>query len=87
MVGIELISNVACALWFAYEVPAVANTGQTLGKRMLGIQVVGVEGAARLGFDGAEVGPDPVVAAEDVPEAGWLGRVSGAFEYLLWGPS
>ena len=41
---------IACALWFAYEVPAVANTGQTLGKRVLGIKVMGMEGAARLGF-------------------------------------
>ncbi|HEV2086697.1 MAG TPA: RDD family protein [Cryptosporangiaceae bacterium] len=30
---------VAIALWLAYEVPATANSGQTLGKRVVGIQV------------------------------------------------
>jgi uncharacterized RDD family membrane protein YckC len=44
-----VISLVAMALWFAYEVPAVAATGQTLGKRLLGIQVVAVDGGP-LGF-------------------------------------
>jgi uncharacterized RDD family membrane protein YckC len=45
-----VILFIATALWFAYEVPAVANTGQTLGKRLTGIKVVGMEGSARLGF-------------------------------------
>jgi uncharacterized RDD family membrane protein YckC len=39
-----VISLVAMALWFAYEVPAIAATGQTLGKRLLGIRVVSVDG-------------------------------------------
>ncbi|MCW2568614.1 MAG: domain containing protein [Mycobacterium sp.] len=39
-----VIALVAMALWFAYEVPAVAATGQTLGKRLLGIRVVTVDG-------------------------------------------
>jgi uncharacterized RDD family membrane protein YckC len=34
----------AIALWFAYEVPGTANTGQTLGKRLLGIRVVRLGG-------------------------------------------
>jgi uncharacterized RDD family membrane protein YckC len=38
------------AVWFAYEVPASANSGQTLGKRLLGIKVVRMESADRLGF-------------------------------------
>ena len=38
-----VIVLVAAALWFAYEVPAIANTGQTLGKRLLGIKVVRLE--------------------------------------------
>jgi uncharacterized RDD family membrane protein YckC len=41
---------VGLALWFAYEVPAVASTGQTLGKRMLGIKVMRLESPDPLGF-------------------------------------
>jgi uncharacterized RDD family membrane protein YckC len=35
---------VAMALWFAYEVPAIASTGQTLGKRLVGLRVMTVDG-------------------------------------------
>ncbi|WP_213453934.1 RDD family protein [Rhizomonospora bruguierae] len=45
-----VIFLVATALWFAYEVPSMANTGQTIGKRLVGIRVVGMEGTAPLGF-------------------------------------
>ena len=38
------------AVWFAYEVPGSANSGQTLGKRLLGIKVVRLESEDRLGF-------------------------------------
>ncbi|MDA1362565.1 RDD family protein [Glycomyces luteolus] len=31
---------IALGLWFAYEVPATLNTGQTIGKRLMGIKVV-----------------------------------------------
>ena len=41
---------VAAAVWFAYEVPATANSGQTLGKKLLGIKVVRIESADRLGM-------------------------------------
>jgi uncharacterized RDD family membrane protein YckC len=41
---------VATALWFAYEVPALANSGQTLGKRLLQVKVVKVENTEALGF-------------------------------------
>ena len=41
---------VAAAVWFAYEVPATANSGQTLGKKLLGIKVVRLESADRLGM-------------------------------------
>jgi uncharacterized RDD family membrane protein YckC len=41
---------VATAVWFAYEVPGSANSGQTLGKRLLGIKVVRLENDERLGF-------------------------------------
>jgi uncharacterized RDD family membrane protein YckC len=45
-----VILVIATALWFAYEVPALANTGQTLGKRLMGIKVVPVTADERLGF-------------------------------------
>jgi uncharacterized RDD family membrane protein YckC len=41
---------VLTAVWFAYEVPASANSGQTLGKRIFGIKIVRVESDGRLGF-------------------------------------
>lgn len=43
------ILSLAMALWFAYEVPATADTGQTVGKRLLRIKVVGVDGPQPLG--------------------------------------
>lgn len=45
-----LMGVVLTAVWFAYEVPASANTGQTLGKRIFGIRVVREEADERLGF-------------------------------------
>jgi len=45
-----VICFVTTAVWFAYEVPASANSGQTLGKRLLGIKVVRLETADQLGF-------------------------------------
>jgi uncharacterized RDD family membrane protein YckC len=47
---IFLMGVVLTAVWFAYEVPASANTGQTLGKRIFGIRVVREENDERLGF-------------------------------------
>ncbi len=44
------IMLIAVAIWFAYEVPAMANTGQTLGKRLLGLKVVRIEEDAPPGF-------------------------------------
>jgi uncharacterized RDD family membrane protein YckC len=45
-----LMGVVLTAVWFAYEVPASANSGQTLGKRIFGIRVMRVESDERLGF-------------------------------------
>lgn len=45
-----VIIVLAAALWFAYEVPAVANTGQTIGKKLLGLRVVRLESPGRVGF-------------------------------------
>jgi uncharacterized RDD family membrane protein YckC len=47
---VVLMTVVLTAVWFAYEVPASANSGQTLGKRLLGIKVVRVESEEQLGF-------------------------------------
>ncbi|PRY28843.1 RDD family protein [Pseudosporangium ferrugineum] len=41
---------VATALWFAYEVPAIANSGQTLGKRLMQVRVVKLEETTPIGF-------------------------------------
>jgi uncharacterized RDD family membrane protein YckC len=40
---LTLIPFIAMALWFAYEVPAIAQRGQTLGKRVVGIRVLPME--------------------------------------------
>jgi uncharacterized RDD family membrane protein YckC len=45
-----VITLLAMALWFAYEVPATAHSGQTLGKRVYSIKVVRVENLDSLGF-------------------------------------
>ncbi|GAA3448952.1 RDD family protein [Dactylosporangium matsuzakiense] len=37
------------AVWFAYEVPSIAGSGQTLGKRLLKIKVVGLDAEKPLG--------------------------------------
>jgi uncharacterized RDD family membrane protein YckC len=41
---------VATAVWFAYEVPGSANSGQTMGKRLMRIKVVRLDSGDRLGF-------------------------------------
>lgn len=45
-----VITLLAMALWFAYEVPATAGSGQTLGKRVYSIKVVRVENLEPLGL-------------------------------------
>jgi len=46
---VTIVSVVTAAVWLAYEVPAVAGTGQTPGKRALGIKVMRIENTERLG--------------------------------------
>ncbi|GAB7041652.1 MULTISPECIES: RDD family protein [Catenuloplanes] len=41
---------VTAMVWFAYEVPQIANTGQTLGKRLMGIKTIGLQDGATPGF-------------------------------------
>jgi uncharacterized RDD family membrane protein YckC len=41
---------VATLVWLAYEAPAIAGRGQTLGKRIMRIKVVAVESTQPLGF-------------------------------------
>lgn len=45
-----IISLIAYALWFAYEVPVTHTRGQTLGKMMLGLRIIPMEGPQRLPF-------------------------------------
>ncbi|MDP9798194.1 putative RDD family membrane protein YckC [Catenuloplanes nepalensis] len=41
---------VTAMVWFAYEVPQIANSGQTLGKRLMGIKTIALEDGATPGF-------------------------------------
>lgn len=45
-----VISAIAIGLWFAYEVPAIANSGQTPGKRLAGIRVARLVDGQTLSF-------------------------------------
>jgi uncharacterized RDD family membrane protein YckC len=45
-----IMGFVLTAVWFAYEVPSSANSGQTLGKRIMGIKVVRLDTDGPLGF-------------------------------------
>src|SRR5256885_9303709 len=47
---VALIPIVIAALWLAYEVPAIAQRGQTFGKRIVGIKVLRLESTEPLGF-------------------------------------
>ncbi len=49
------ILAIAMVVWLVYEVPATANSGQTLGKRLVGIRVMPLESTNRLGFGRALV--------------------------------
>ncbi|MBN1171239.1 MAG: RDD family protein [Micromonosporaceae bacterium] len=44
------ILGIAAALWFAYEVPSTAETGQTIGKRLMHIKVVRLESQDPVGI-------------------------------------
>ncbi len=45
-----VIIVLAAALWFAYEVPAIAGSGQTLGKRVMRVKVMRQESTDAIGF-------------------------------------
>jgi uncharacterized RDD family membrane protein YckC len=45
-----IILLLIAAMWFAYEVPATANTGQTFGKRLMKIKVMGLDTGQPVGF-------------------------------------
>jgi uncharacterized RDD family membrane protein YckC len=45
-----VIPIVAMLVWLAYEVPALAGRGQTVGKRAVGIKVMAAESTSPLGF-------------------------------------
>ncbi|MEV0152660.1 RDD family protein [Micromonospora sp. NPDC050686] len=45
-----VILLIAAALWLAYEVPSMAATGQTFGKRLTGVRAVPIEADQPLGF-------------------------------------
>lgn len=41
---------VTAMVWFAYEVPQISSSGQTLGKRMMGIKTIALSDGATPGF-------------------------------------
>ncbi len=45
-----IIPLVIVLVWLVYEVPAIAQSGQTYGKRVVGIKVMPLEGTQPLGF-------------------------------------
>jgi uncharacterized RDD family membrane protein YckC len=45
-----VIVLIITALWLAYEVPALANGGQTIGKRLAGVKVLPLSNDQQLGF-------------------------------------
>jgi uncharacterized RDD family membrane protein YckC len=45
-----IITILGAGLWLAYEVPGLANRGQTLGKRLLGLKVLPIEADTALGL-------------------------------------
>ncbi|BCY15271.1 RDD family protein [Actinoplanes sp. L3-i22] len=45
-----VIILIATLLWLLYEAPAIAGRGQTLGKMIVGIKVVGLDSPAPIGF-------------------------------------
>jgi uncharacterized RDD family membrane protein YckC len=45
-----VITLIAMALWWAYEVPGIAHTGQTFGKRLVGIKVMALESEQPIGW-------------------------------------
>jgi uncharacterized RDD family membrane protein YckC len=45
-----VIRVIATALWLAYEVPAMAANGQTIGKRLMRIRAVPIAADQPLGF-------------------------------------
>jgi uncharacterized RDD family membrane protein YckC len=47
---VALIPMVVAALWLVYEVPAIAQRGQTFGKRVVGIKVLALESTQPIGF-------------------------------------
>jgi len=63
---LTVIPLIAMALWFAYEVPAIAQRGQTIGKRVVGIKVLPLEGVQLPGM------PEPPVAAAVPTSLGFL---------------
>ena len=44
------IVMIATLLWLVYEAPSIAGSGQTLGKRLMGIKVVAVDKPGEIGF-------------------------------------
>jgi uncharacterized RDD family membrane protein YckC len=47
---LALIPVIVVLVWLVYEVPAIAQSGQTFGKRVVGIKVMALDSSEPLGF-------------------------------------
>jgi uncharacterized RDD family membrane protein YckC len=71
------------ATWFAYEVPNIASSGQTPGKRLMGIKVVGLEATKPIGVRRAMMRWSPLGLPMIVLLCGALGFLIGGILQLI----
>jgi uncharacterized RDD family membrane protein YckC len=70
-------------IWLAYEVPNIASSGQTLGKRLMGIRVVGLDATTPIGVRRAMRRWVPLGIPMIVWTCGPLGVLVGGFLQLI----
>jgi len=70
-------------IWLAYEVPNIASSGQTLGKRLMGIKVVGLDATTPIGIRRAMRRWVPLGIPMIVWTCGPFGVLVGGFLQLI----
>jgi uncharacterized RDD family membrane protein YckC len=70
-------------IWLAYEVPNIASSGQTLGKRLMRIKVVGLDATTPIGIRRAMRRWVPLGIPMIVWTCGPLGVLVGGFLQLI----
>lgn len=73
-----LIVLVIVVVWAAYEVPATGNSGQTIGKRVMGIRVIPLESVKPLGFGRAFARWTPL----GLPTFAWFCLIGFVFQFV-----